>query len=124
MFGSVSEWFFKSVAGICPEEDAVGFDRFIIKPGIVGDIDWVKASYHSIRGKIESSWKIADGQLMLDVVIPVNTSATVFIPSKSAEGVSEAGQRASMAEGVKTVRHDGNYTVLEVSSGTYHFVSY
>ena len=123
MFGSVSEWFYKSLAGICPEDDAVGFDRFIIKPGIVGDLDWVKASYHSIRGSIESNWKIEDCQLVLDVVIPVNTSAKVFIPSKSADEVLEAGQKASLAEGVIAVHHDGRYTILEVASGSYHFVT-
>ncbi len=123
MFGCVSEWFYKALAGICPEEDAVGFDRFIIKPGVEGDLDWVKASYHSIRGKIESNWKIVDDQLILDVVIPVNTNATVFIPSKSADEVMESNRKASSAEGITTVHQDGKYAVLEVTSGSYHFVS-
>ena len=123
MFGSVSEWFYKSLAGICPENDAVGFDRFIIKPGITGDLQWVKASYHSIRGRIESNWKITEGQLVLDVVIPVNTRATVIIPSRSADEVLEADQQASLAEGVTSVSHDGRYTVMEVASGSYHFVT-
>jgi alpha-L-rhamnosidase len=123
MFGSVSEWFYKSLAGICPEDDAAGFGRFTIKPGVGGDLQWVRASYHSIRGKIESNWEIIGGQLVLDVVIPVNTVATVYIPSGSAEEVSEAGQPVSQAEGVTAVRHDGRYTVLEVTSGSYTFVT-
>jgi alpha-L-rhamnosidase len=123
MFGSVSEWFYKSLAGICPDDDAVGFDRFTIKPGVVGDLEWVRASYHSIRGRIESNWKISDGQLILDVLIPVNTRATVRIPSRSADEVLESGQQVSRAEGITDISHDGRYTVLEVTSGCYHFAT-
>jgi alpha-L-rhamnosidase len=123
MFGSVSEWFYKSLAGICPDDDAVGFDRFTIKPGMMGDLKWVKASYHSIRGRIESNWQITGGRLILDVLIPVNTRATVLIPSTSAEKVLEGDRKASAAEGVNLVGHDGKYTVLEVSPGRYHFAT-
>jgi alpha-L-rhamnosidase len=123
MFGSVSEWFYKSLAGICPEDDAVGFDRFIIKPGIVGDLDWVQASYQSIRGRIESNWKIYDGRLMLDVVIPVNTTATVWIPSGSAEDVMENNLPVSEVKGITGISHEGSYSVLEVGSGSYRFTT-
>lgn len=54
MFGSVSEWFYKTLAGIQPAPDAVGFDRIIIKPEPVGDLKWVKASYKSVRGTVVS----------------------------------------------------------------------
>ena len=63
MFGSVSEWFYKALAGIKPAPDAVGFDKIIIEPQPVGDLKWVKASYDSVHGKILSEWGRKHGQL-------------------------------------------------------------
>jgi len=123
MYGSVSEWFFKSLAGICPKETAVGFDRFIIKPGVVGDLEWVNSSYRSVRGLIESNWKISEGQLHLEVLIPVNTTATLFIPSVSTGEVMENGQPASLSEGISLIEFNGKYTLLEAGSGRYSFIS-
>ncbi|NIA31844.1 MAG: family 78 glycoside hydrolase catalytic domain, partial [Actinobacteria bacterium] len=57
MFGSVVQWFVNAIAGIRPAADAVGFDRIIIEPEIVGDLTWVKAWYNSVRGKITSDWR-------------------------------------------------------------------
>ena len=54
MFGSVSEWFYKALAGIQPAPDAVCFDKIIIAPQPVGDLKWVKAAYESVHGKIVS----------------------------------------------------------------------
>ena len=56
MFGSVSEWFYKTLAGIQPAPDAVGFDKIVIKPQPVGELNWVKATYDSVRGKVVSHW--------------------------------------------------------------------
>ena len=51
-----------------------------IKPQPVGDIKQAKASYHSVYGLISVEWKIENDQFVLDVVIPPNTTATVFFP--------------------------------------------
>jgi alpha-L-rhamnosidase len=123
MFGSVSEWFYKSIAGICPEEDATGFDRFIIKPGVVGDLEWVKSSYHSVRGIIRSDWDIVEGGLHLDIEIPVNTTATLYIPSENPEQVMESGLELEEAEGILEYGQEGKYTRIKAGSGQYHFVS-
>ena len=58
MFGSVSEWFYKGVGGIRPAQDAVGFNRFEIIPGIWGDLSSAEASYESVRGTISSGWRL------------------------------------------------------------------
>jgi len=123
MFGSVSEWFYKSLAGICPEDDAIGFNRFIIKPGVVGDLDWVKASYHSVRGTIKSDWSIQNGNLHLEVSIPVNTIANIYIPSDNPEHVREGTQVLSGAEGILEYVRDDKYLRITAGSGDYHFVS-
>jgi alpha-L-rhamnosidase len=82
MFGSVSEWFYKFLAGIRPEESAVGFDRFWIAPTVPEGLDWVAASYESARGRISSSWRREGDLLHFDVKIPANTTAVVQLPTR------------------------------------------
>ena len=50
MFGSVDEWFYRSLLGI--NAAAPGFKKIIIKPQPAGDLTWAKGSYNSVRGKL------------------------------------------------------------------------
>jgi alpha-L-rhamnosidase len=123
MFGSVSEWFYKTPGGIRPAPDAVGFDKIIIKPQPVGDLKWVKCSYDSIRGKIVSSWKKTDGKFTLRVEIPPNASATLYVPTDDVGSMTESGRPAERAEGLKFLRMEGNAAVFAAGPGRYEFVS-
>lgn len=123
MFGSVSEWFYRWLSGIQPHPEAVGFDRIIIKPQVVDGLDWVKAYYDSIRGRIISEWRYEDGHFELDVTIPANTSATVFIPAKNASDVTEGGKTADKAEGVTFIAMEKGSAAYEIASGAYSFSS-
>ena len=123
MFGSVSEWFIKTIAGINPHPEAVGFDRIIIKPQIVGDLTWAKATYSSIRGQIVSDWKIDGNKFTLKVEIPVNTTARIFIPAKNEESISESGRPVNKSTNVKFVEIVDGVAVFDVGSGRYSFVS-
>jgi alpha-L-rhamnosidase len=59
----------------------------------------------------------------MDVTIPINTNATVYVPAKDAAGITESGKPAAKADGVKFLRMENNAAVYEVGSGTYHFQS-
>ena len=123
MFGSISQWFYQWLGGIQPAPDAVGFDRILIRPQMPKSVDWVRCSYHSIRGPIVSHWQRHGDQLKMDVTIPPNTTATVYVPAKDAAAVTESGVLATQAEGVQFLRQDGTAAVFAVGSGEYHFRS-
>ena len=123
MFGSVSEWFYKALGGIRPADDAVGFDKVIIQPQPVGDLNWVTCSYNSVRGKIESSWKREGGRLVLRVIIPPNASAVIHVPARAADVVLEGGKPAAGVDGLKFLRMDGDVAVFTAVSGRYEFMS-
>jgi alpha-L-rhamnosidase len=55
MFGVVSEWLFRHLAGIRPAEDAAGFDRILIRPA-VDLVPRLEAGYRSIQGLVSSGW--------------------------------------------------------------------
>jgi alpha-L-rhamnosidase len=122
-FASPGGWFYQSLAGIRPDPAAPGFKRSIIKPALVGDVTWVKAHHDSIHGRIVSNWRRDSSKLTLEVAIPANTSATVYVPAKDAAAVTESGKPASRADGVKFLRQENGAAVFEVGSGTYRFES-
>lgn len=123
MLGQIMEWFYGDLAGIAPDPDGLGFKRIIIRPQPVGDVTWARASYNSVRGRIESSWKREGKIFSLSVTVPANATATVYLPAKSAESVKESGRMASGQLGVKFLRSEGERVLFEVGSGKYEFAS-
>ena len=122
-FPAIGHWFQQALAGIRADETGPGFKKILIKPAVVGDLTWVKGSYDSIHGRIDSHWQHEGNKLHLDITIPANTSATVFVPAKDAATVTESGKPAAQAEGVKFLRLENNAAVYAVGSGTYRFQS-
>jgi len=123
MLGQIMEWFYGDLAGIAPDPDGPGFKRIIVSPQPVADVTWAKASYDSVRGRIESSWKRDGKKFALSVTVPANATATVYLPAKSAEKVKESGRMASGQAGVKFLRSEGDRVLFEVGAGKYDFVS-
>jgi hypothetical protein len=123
MLGQIMEWFYHDVAGIGDDPAGPGFKKIIIRPQPAGDLTWARASYDSIRGKITSDWKHAAGKFTLNVTIPANTTATVFIPAASSETVTEGGRPAAQSGGVKFLRMENDRAVFEIESGAYTFGS-
>jgi alpha-L-rhamnosidase len=128
-FGAVGEWMINDLAGI--QSDGPGYDKIIIHPhpptpGSNPDhppINWVKAHYDSIHGRIESNWKQTKNNFELEVKIPANTTATVYLPADSADKITEGGKPLSDVVGVKFLRIEGYSAVLAVESGEYHFIA-
>ena len=95
----------------------------MIKPQIVGDLAGANVAYESPYGRIASNWKLEARNLKLDVTIPINATATVYVPAKDAGGVTESGTPAAKAAGVKFLRMENGAAVYAVGSGTYRFES-
>jgi alpha-L-rhamnosidase len=122
--GCVSEWLFTQAAGI--DTDGPGFKRIVIRPELVkpeAGFSWVKAAYNSLRGRIESAWKLDAGRFELNVTVPGNCTAMVYVPAKAAADVTESGKPATQAVGVTLLRQEGNLAVFQVGSGKYTFQS-
>ena len=122
-FTSPDNWFYQGLAGIQTDPAAPGFKNTIIKPAIVGDVTWVKSHHDSPYGRIVSHWKREGEKLTMDVTIPPNSTATVFVPAKDAASVTESGKPTGEAKGVKFLRMENNAAVYAVGSGNYQFQS-
>jgi alpha-L-rhamnosidase len=116
-------WFYEGLGGIRPDLTNPGFKHFTLRPGIVKSVEWVMCSYNSPYGKIVSNWKREGDKLTMEVTIPANTTATVYVPAKDASGIAEANKNATEADGVKFLRMESNTAVYGVQSGIYRFRS-
>ncbi|MPR33126.1 Bacterial alpha-L-rhamnosidase [Cytophagaceae bacterium SJW1-29] len=125
-FGAVCEWMFENAAGIQPAEP--GFARFIIRPEIdpksgTDRINQLQASYHSPNGPIVSSWKKEPDGLLMNVTIPVNTTAQVYVPAASVNQVVVDGRKLTALPEIKSSETRDGYVVLSVGSGSYEIRS-
>ncbi len=121
MFGSISEWFYRSLLGI--NASAPGFANFEIKPQPAGDLAWAKGYYDAVVGRISSDWKIEGTRFFLKVSVPANTQATIFVPSLPEKSVLENDQHVEKSLGLKFIEYNDGYAVFEAGSGNYSFES-
>ena len=123
MNGHINEWLYHDLAGIQDDPAGPGFKKFIIKPAVLASLTWVKASYDSASGPIVSEWKYDGQNVTLDVVVPVNTTATIYVPTLDAKSVIESGQPVAQSATVKFLQMEGAYALYQVGSGNYTFQS-
>ena len=76
--GSVGEWLQRYVAGI--DAGTPGFAQIRIQPHPDRRLSFVRASFESVRGRIESAWTLSGNKFALSVTVPANTAATVTLP--------------------------------------------
>ncbi len=120
LLGDLIIWFYEDLAGIKSAPGGHGFKKIIMKPQIIDGLDNVKASYHSVHGMINSSWKKEKASLQWNVTIPCNTTAVLYVPSSSKYNVTEDGKKLS-SDHIRYIKQEKQYTVFEVGSGNYSF---
>ena len=79
-YGSIGDWMYEKLAGINPVKP--GYKEILIKPMFIKGITSVDASFDSVYGVIRSAWSCKEGKITVDVTIPANTTAEVFLPEK------------------------------------------
>jgi alpha-L-rhamnosidase len=122
-FGAVGQWMMAYSLGI--EREQPGFKTFILQPepDPGGHMNWAEGYYDSMYGRIKSSWRQEDDTLFYKTTVPANTSATLFLPAKSAVSVKENGIPAAEATGIRYLGFENKKAVYRLQSGTYTFES-
>jgi alpha-L-rhamnosidase len=110
--GSVGAWLYSGAGGIQPDDSRPGYKHFYLQPQFTRRLDYVKASLDSPYGLIVSHWQVKGDQLLYDVTIPPNSSATLVLPVPP-QAIRQSGQPLSISE--------GSTTRLPLVGGTYHF---
>jgi alpha-L-rhamnosidase len=123
-FGAIVQWLYEDLAGMRPR--APGYGEIQFRPEIpTKGLDWVSASYDSVRGTVATRWRRTGEGLELDVTVPPTATGRVYVPASRPESVTEIGSgrplAAAEAPSVSLVGVQGDRVVYEVGSGRYQF---
>ena len=105
-------WLLQYVAGIRPIEN--GYDAFLVAPQPGGSLTEAKARFDCVHGRIMSAWKLEGKQMLIEAVVPVNTSCTIRFPA------NDYSRLIACPENVKP-EQDEQGIYCKVGSGIYHF---
>ncbi len=122
-YGAIGDWMYRKMVGLDTYEDGVGYKHIKIQPHIGGSFTHASASLQTYYGKLSSGWKVETGRILMDVEIPANTTATVYIPTPKAGDITESGKALSAENGITITGTEEGYVVLQLGSGTYHFAA-
>jgi alpha-L-rhamnosidase len=115
-FGAVVEWMYRHVAGIDLAADSQGFRKIEIHPLPDPRLTRVHGEYDSIYGKISTDWRTEpSGQFTLNVTIPANTMAIVYLPAGPNRRVTESGKPVEVRPA------PAGFVTSTVGSGSYEF---
>ncbi len=115
-YGAVGDWLYRTVAGLNPA--SAGYKSIRIAPQPGGGLTYAKAWHESMYGRIESAWRMDGNSLHLQVIIPPNTTAEVFIPSSNGE-LLKSGKIV-----MNGVRYENGYCIMHIGSGLYDFETF
>lgn len=118
-YGAIGDWMYRVATGIDTDESAPGYKSIVIKPHLDSRLTQASSEYKTGYGLVKSAWKTTDQAITLDVEIPANTKATIYIPADSAEAVSEGGKAITTVKEISVKGKDGNYIKIETGSGRY-----
>jgi alpha-L-rhamnosidase len=94
-----------------------------IKPHPGADFTQMRAEQQTPYGRAAAEWRKEDGTFTLDVVIPVNTTAEVYVPSSSEQSVMLDGLAATSSKDANVMGYVDGYTRISIGSGHYTFVA-
>jgi alpha-L-rhamnosidase len=118
MFGSVSEWLFRWLAGIRPDPDHPGFEKFIINPSLPEGLSQVFCSYNSPSGKIVSDWKnYGNDKQVFNIQVPEGSVANVKLPVNEQQKIAVVENNTNNS--FSPNRNGRNYSTFELTAGKY-----
>lgn len=80
LLGDLIIWYYSYLGGI---RSTSGNNSFLLEPYPIEGLDYVKCSYNSVYGRIESNWRRKGNRFEWDILIPPNTTVTVALPTSS-----------------------------------------
>lgn len=120
-YGAIGDWMYRVVAGLDTYEDAPGYKHIKIFPHSDSSLTMAAAELQTYYGKVSSNWKTDASGFTLDVDVPANTTATVYLPAASTDDITESGRPLITEKEIEISGTHDSYTEIRIGSGTYHF---
>jgi alpha-L-rhamnosidase len=121
-YGAIGDWMYRVIAGLDTYVDGPGYKHIKIQPHTGGGLTHAAATLQTYYGTVSSSWTTNGSDLTMDVEIPANTSADIYLPASPESAITENGTALSARKDVQVTSSDDQYVVVKAGSGKYHFV--
>lgn len=95
-YGAIGQWMYERVAGLAPDPAQPGYKHFFVRPLLGGPLTSARAEHETPYGIASSAWEKRDGKLVLKVVVPPNTTATIEFPGNRKAETVAAGHHEFM----------------------------
>jgi|SRR5215207_80147 len=122
-YGAVGAWMYAVIGGIDLDSDQPGYKHIIMHPQPGGGITYAKTGLHSMYGLIRSEWTWENNRFEWQIKVPVNSTATVYVPARDASHVMENGDAVENAQEITFLRMENGFAVFDVEAGSYSFSS-
>jgi alpha-L-rhamnosidase len=123
MFGGGIVWFYRKLAGMNADPEQPGYRHIIFRPQPVNEISYVSYSNLTPYGTCAINWKKENGKFLMEIFVPVGSTATAFVPVTGSNPVMEGGEKIESNAGITYNRAENGYAVFTVGSGRYRFES-
>ncbi len=131
MLGHLMEWLYEGLGGIHQDGFGISAGEYIIRPAVVGNMQWAQVDYQSPYGLISSHWKKLPGELVkgkrvgatfdLWVTVPGNTKARIVLPAGRDAVITEGWTAVEKKKDIKEVLRNDSVVIYSVGSGSYYF---
>ena len=91
-YGAIGDWMYRNITGLDTYEDGAGYKKIRIHPHTGGNLNYASAELETGYGKLSVHWKMNERKFTMDVEIPANTTARIFVPATNAASISENGK--------------------------------
>lgn len=107
--GSIAEWMHAVIGGLTAV--APGYRRMTIAPVPGAGLTSASLAHDTVHGRVDVSWRIAEGEVTLEVTVPTGTTAEVVLP------LHPDGAREEVGAGT----HSWTYAVAVAERSDYSF---
>ena len=121
MFGGGLVWLYRKLAGMNADPRQPGYRHIIFKPQIIETIDFVTYTNNTPFGNAGITWKKKEGKYEIEIIVPVGSKATFYVPTNDINKLKEGGNSIKKVKEIQIKSIDSKQIVLHVASGVYHF---
>lgn len=121
MYGSVTAWFYKYLAGISAVEP--GFKKIKIRPYMPDSLNKAEGEINTPYGAVSSGWEKDESGYILRARVPASCEAEIILPGGAKMRVEESGGALKQAEGIIYSEAQGEELHVKVKSGEYVFTA-
>ena len=79
-YGAIGQFMYERIAGLSPDPEHPGYKHFFVRPLIGGPLKFASAELRTPYGIAKSGWRRSDTGIVIEAVVPPNTTATAILP--------------------------------------------